>query len=187
MKNIKSITIIALAILVLVVTAFTYSPAQAAANAGRGGPTQGRGQRANTQSTSATTIALTEQEKLDLASAIQEEYTAMNTYLAVVEQLGGFTPFTRIALSEQQHVNALIRLAERLGMEVPENAGAVADIEWTTYAEACQMGATFEQMDADLYDQLLLNTTNASLTRVYTNLQAASLNNHLPAFESCVP
>jgi hypothetical protein len=78
-------------------------------------------------------------------------------------------------------------VAERFGVEVPENAGEVADIAWSTIEEACQMGVTFEQMDAALYDELLANTINPVLIRVYTNLQRASLNNHLPAFEACIP
>jgi hypothetical protein len=133
------------------------------------------------------TTTLSEQEAAGLAAAIQEEYTAMNTYQAIMNELGEIQPFFRVARSEQQHVNALIRVAERFGVEVPENAGEVAEIEWSTLEEACQLGVTFEQMDAALYDELLPNTTNPVLIRVYTNLQRASLNSHLPAFEACNP
>ena len=186
MKNKKTITIIALAILTLVITASVYSPSLAASDAGRGGPPNGRAQQSNVVGTAAA-ATLSEQEAADLAEAIQEEYTAMNTYQAVIDELGEVQPFSRIVRAEQQHVNALIRVAQRFGVEAPENAGAVADIEWSTVEEACQMGVTFEQMDADLYDELLPNTTNPVLIRVYTNLQRASLNNHLPAFEACIP
>ena len=186
MKNKKSITLIAIAIFVMVVTAFVYSPSQAAVEAGRGGPTNKRTQPVNAAGMTAATT-LSEQEAADLAAAIQEEYTAMNTYQAIMEELGEVEPFSRFARSEQQHVNALIRVAERFGVEVPENAGEVADIEWSTLEEACQLGVTFEQLDADLYDEILPNTTNPMLIRVYTNLQRASLNNHLPAFEACIP
>ena len=170
----------------LVITASVYSPSLAATDAGRGGPPNIRGIQANPQGQTVVT-ALSEQEAAGLAEAIQEEYTAMNTYQAVINALGDVQPFVRIARSEQQHVNALIRVAQRFGVDVPENAGEVADIEWSTVEEACQMGVTFEQMDADLYDELLPNTTNPVLIRVYTNLQRASLNNHLPAFEACIP
>ena len=186
MKNKKSITLIAIAILILVITAFVYSPTQAAADNGRGTPTNRWSQSANAEAMVMATT-LSEQEAAGLAAAIQEEYTAMNTYQAIMNELGDVQPFLRIARSEQQHVNALIRVAERFGVEVPENAGEVADIEWSTLEEACQLGVTFEQMDAALYDELLPNTTNPVLIRVYTNLQRASLNNHLPAFEACIP
>ena len=186
MKNKKSITLIAIAILVMVVSAFVYSPTQAAVEAGRGGPPNKRNQPANAAGMIVPTT-LSEQEAADLAEAIQEEYTAMNTYQAIMDELGEIQPFSRIARSEQQHVNALIRVAERFGVEVPENAGEIADIEWNTLEEACQLGVTFEQIDADLYDELLPNTTNPALIRVYTNLQRASLEKHLPAFEACIP
>jgi hypothetical protein len=185
MKNFKSLTLIALAILVLVTTAFTYSSAQAADDAGRRGPNGNRGQGGNVQGSVVATTSLTDVEIECLVTAIQEEYTAMNTYLAVVEKLGDVSPFVLIARSEQQHVNALIRTAERYGVEAPANAGEVADIEWSTYTEACELGVTFEKLDAALYDELLQNTSNSALARVYTNLQSASLNKHLPAFESC--
>ena len=186
MKNKKSITMIAFAILVMVVTAFVYSPSQAAVEAGRGGPPNSRDQQPNVAGMTAPTT-LSEQEAADLAAAIQEEYTAMNTYQAVINALGDVQPFVRIARSEQQHVNALIRVAQRFGVDVPENAGEVAEIEWSTLTEACQMGVIFEQVDAALYDDLMLNTTNPMLTRVYSNLQRASLEKHLPAFEACNP
>lgn len=186
MKNKKAITIIILAILTLLVTASVYSPSQAAYVSGRGGPPNRRGMQAGPQVQSVVNT-LSEQEAADLAAAIQEEYTAMNTYQAVINALGDVHPFVRIARSEQQHVNALIRVAERFGAEVPANAGEVAEIEWNTLEEACEMGATFEQMDAALYDELLLNTTHPALIRVYSNLQRASLEKHLPAFEACNP
>lgn len=186
MKSKKSITIIALAILTLVITASVYSPSLAASDAGRGGPPNRGGQQSNAVGTT-TTTTLSEQEAADLATAIQEEYTAMNTYQAVIDELGNVRPFARIVRAEQQHVNALIRVAQRFGVDVPENAGEVASIEWSTIEEACEMGVTFEQMDADLYDELLPNTTNPVLIRVYTNLQRASLERHLPAFEACNP
>jgi hypothetical protein len=47
------------------------------------------------------------------------------------------------------------------------------------------MGVDLEIADAALYDELLAKTSNPALIRVYTRLQAASLNNHLPAFEAC--
>ena len=186
MKNKNTITIIAIAILTLVITASVYSPTQAAFESGRGSPPNRWGLQANTQG-QAVVATWAEQEAADLAEAIQEEYTALNTFQAVIKALGDVQPFLRIARSEQQHVNTLIRVAQRFGVEVPENAGEVAEIEWSTREEACQMGVTFEQVDAALYDELLLNTTNQALIRVYSNLQRASLEKHLPAFEACNP
>jgi len=38
---------------------------------------------------------------------------------------------------------------------------------------------------AALYDELMPLTTHSDLLQVYTNLQNASLTQHLPAFEAC--
>jgi len=50
---------------------------------------------------------------------------------------------------------------------------------------ACQAGVDAEIADAALYDELLKVTDNPDVMQVFKNLQAASLNNHLPAFEAC--
>ncbi len=185
MKKPITITLFAVLIISLLVASFAVSPVQAAYDSGRRGPTGNRGQRVLSQST--TAVVLTDQEKIDLGEAIREEYTAMNTYLGISKEYGDNALFARIARSEQQHVNALIRVAERHGVEVPENSGEVAEVEWTTYAEACEFGVKFEKLDAGLYDELLAKTSNPELVRVYTRLQSASLNNHLRAFETCLP
>lgn len=120
-----------------------------------------------------------------LQRAVLEEYGALNTYRAVIEQFGAIQPFSAIARSEQQHVNALLRQASKYGVAAPANPGLADVPEWESIADACQTGVTAEIADAALYDELFQVTDNADLLRVYTNLQAASLNRHLPAFEAC--
>lgn len=120
-----------------------------------------------------------------LQRAVLEEYGALNTYQAVIAQFGAVQPFSAIARSEQQHVNALLRQATRAGVAAPVNPGLAVSPEWGSVADACQTGVDAEIADAALYDELFQVTDNAELVRVYTNLQAASLNHHLPAFEAC--
>jgi len=146
---------------------------------GRG--TIGNGAMLNT----APVTPLSEAEARGLQEAILEEYGAMNLYNAVAEQLGAQVPFSQIARSEQQHAAALIRLAERYGVEVPENPGLASTPQFSSAADACAAGVAAEIADADLYDQLLPDVTHPDLQRVYTNLQNASLQSHLPAFEAC--
>lgn len=128
---------------------------------------------------------LSEAEAKGLQEAILEEYGAMNLYNAIAEQLGVQVPFSQIARSESQHVNVLIRLAERYGVEVPENPGLASAPQFASAVDACAAGVTAEIADADLYDQLLPDVTHPDLQRVYTNLKNASLQSHLPAFEAC--
>jgi hypothetical protein len=127
---------------------------------------------------------LTADEEAALLAAIEEEYGARSLYEGIVSQFGDTAPFSMIARSEQQHAAALIRLAQKYGLDVPEYSGAAA----TTFASleaACQAGATAEIADAALYDELFQDTDKADLVQVFTRLQAASLQSHLPAFEAC--
>lgn len=197
MKN-KTLSVIVSAVLIAVIAlgVFAQAPVAAASLAGRGGPngsgTTGRGGQGTTNGqgtgqglfTGVDLIPLSDAEAAALQEAILEEYGAYNLYQAVIEQLGSQLPFSRILRSEQQHIRALVRQAEKYGVTVPENVPAVAPV-FATLAEACQAGVNAEIADAALYDELKLVTTHADLLRVYTQLQNASLNSHLPAFEAC--
>lgn len=148
---------------------------------GRGGNGQGGIQAGGGD----TITPLSAEEATALQEAILEEYGAWNLYQSVVARLGDVYPFSQIIRSEEQHTNALIRQAEKYGVEVPANPGLPNAPVFKTLAEACQAGVTAEIADAHLYDTLKLVTTHADLQRVYNNLQSASLNNHLTAFQIC--
>jgi len=128
---------------------------------------------------------LSAQEAEGLQDAILEEYGALNLYQSVIAQFGNVYPFSQIAASEQQHTDALVRQAEKYGVSVPANPGLAQAPTFATLADACKAGVAAEIADAELYDTLKAFTTHADLLRVYDNLQAASLNNHLPAFQTC--
>ena len=129
---------------------------------------------------------LTPQEVDALEQAILEEYGAYNLYQYIDQTYDYGDLFGQIAQSEQQHVNALIRQAEKYGMIAPENPGLTDPPAFTSQEEACQAGVYAEQQDADLYDELMALTDKADLERVFTRLQTASLESHLPAFEACL-
>ncbi len=143
---------------------------------------QGAGQGINT---GVGLTPLSEAEIAALQDAILEEYGAYNLYNAVIDQFGNVDPFVRIARSEQMHYTVLIRQAEKYGITVPENPGLTSPVTFASLAEACQAGVDAEIADAALYDELMAVTTHTDLLRVYERLQNASLDNHLPAFESC--
>jgi hypothetical protein len=132
-----------------------------------------------------TQVALTEAEEALLERAILEEYGALNLYEAVLDQFEDAYPFDRIARAEAQHVRALTRVANRYGVALPENPGLASAPEFDDLADACAAGVTAEKVDGALYDELMAETDNPALTRVFTNLQAASLQSHLPAFQAC--
>jgi hypothetical protein len=132
----------------------------------------------------ALTGELTPDEEAALIAAIEEEYGARSLYEGVVDQFDNAAPFSMIARSEGQHAAALIRLADKYGLEVPAYPGA-AQTTFAALEDACQAGVTAEIADAALYDELLQVTDKSDLIRVFTRLQAASLQSHLPAFEAC--
>jgi hypothetical protein len=150
---------------------------------GSGVPGQGNGTPGQGAGYALTPLSDAEQDALQ--KAILEEYGALNLYNSVMEQFGEVTPFQEIARSEQQHVNALVRQAEKYGVEVPANPGLADAPAFATLADACQAGVDAEKADAALYDEIIPVTTHTDLLRVYQNLQSASLNNHLVEFETC--
>ncbi len=178
-----SAAVIAVTIFSLVLMA---TPVSASSVEGRGGP-GGQGGYGNPGSgVGMTSTPLTTVESDALSKAILEEYGALNTYQAVMEQFGEVYPFAQIARAEQQHVNVLLRLAERYGVTAPANPGLTAPLSLGSISEACEVGVNAEIVDADLYTNLMKVTTHTDILRVYTNLQRASLQNHLPQFEACV-
>ncbi len=90
-----------------------------------------------------------------LEQAIDEEYLALNTYQAVLTQLGSISPFSRIAPSEQQHVTALGALFTKYNLATPANPGLSPAPVFANRRAACQVGVDVEIADAALYDVLL--------------------------------
>jgi hypothetical protein len=149
---------------------------------GRGGP-GGSGGRGTGIGVSATPLSAAEKDALN--RAILEEYGALNLYQSAIAKLGNVYPFSYIVRAEQQHISALSNLAARYGVSVPANPGLAAQPAFSTLSEACTTGAAAEIADAALYDQLKPSVTHTDLLRVFSNLQSASLRNHLPAFQAC--
>jgi hypothetical protein len=128
---------------------------------------------------------LSDAEIEGLVRAIEEEFGAQALYQSVLDKFGNVSPFNDIVLSEAKHASALINQAQKYGIPVPEFPSSEGLSAFETVDEACQAGVDAEIADAELYDELMSFTTNSALIRVYTNLQKASLDSHLPAFEDC--
>jgi hypothetical protein len=179
-----------IALLAIAVFFFSQVGVVSAAPEVRGGPPAGRGANGQgaQQAAAGARFALTPlsaEEAAALKEAILEEYGAMNLYQSVIDQFGSVTPFSQILRAEQQHASVLIRQAEKYGVEVPANPGLAQAPAFATLAAACQAGVDAEIADAALYDTLKPVTTHSDVLRVYNNLQSASLNSHLPAFQTC--
>lgn len=183
------IILLAAVILAFASVAFTPPDTVLADTLDRGGGPGGRNNSGNGGGTGPGTgnqlTALSAEEMSALNRAILEEYGALNLYKGVIAQFGDVVPFTEIAQSEQQHVDALIRQADKYGASVPANPGLTAPLPFTSLSEACEAGAAAEIADAALYDEFRPEVTHTDILRVFDNLQNASLNNHLPAFQAC--
>ena len=127
--------------------------------------------------------ALIVRETDDLLAALDDEYKARATYRQVLADFGDVRPFSNIVEAEQRHIDALLVLFERYGIAVPDDPWPGQAPRFSSFEEACQAGVQDEIDNAALYDRVLAGTERDDLLNTYRNLQRASQENHLPAFE----
>lgn len=128
---------------------------------------------------------LTSGEVADLLAALDDEYKARATYVQVLADFGNVRPFANVVEAEQRHIDALARLFDRYGLDVPTDPWPGRVPRYASLSEACRTGVEAEIDNAALYDRLLAGTTRDDLLDTYRNLQRASQENHLPAFQRC--
>lgn len=121
-----------------------------------------------------------------LERALQEEYGAEMLYRHVLAIFGPDTPpFAPIAEAEARHVAALKLLFTRRNL-APSSWTPVSFPAYRSISEACEAAVAAEIADAKFYTPYLERSDLPQDVRnVLQNLQAASLDNHLPAFERC--
>lgn len=98
-----------------------------------------------------------------------------------------YAPFINIVEAEGRHIQALLPLFEKYGFDIPEDT-------WENRLEApesilasCQFGVDAEIENAEMYNRLLSNTKDhGDVQMVFKNLQRASQEKHLTAFQRCV-
>lgn len=120
-----------------------------------------------------------------LADAIQDEYKARATYQKVVDTFGSVRPFSNIIKAETQHIAALAQLFQRYGLPIPPDTWASRVPAFASIEEACAAAVQAEIDNGKLYDSLFARAKSPDIIRVFEALQRASLENHLPAFQSC--
>ena len=122
-----------------------------------------------------------------LRIAIYDEYHAYETYRKVIATFGNVMPFSNIIEAEIRHYQALIPLLEKYNVAVPiDNWYEKIELP-NTLVECCEVGVAAEIDNIQMYDNLLLYVEEyPDIQDVLYRLQAASFNNHLPAFRNCV-
>jgi hypothetical protein len=130
-------------------------------------------------------IELNEKEIGVLNEALDDEYRAWATYDQVIRDFGGAPPFVNIRDAEARHIEALHVLFVRYGLAVPENAWPGKVERYASLQAACQAGIAAEIANGEMYDRLLGTTQRPDILTVLRNLQEASRQRHLPAFQRC--
>ena len=128
---------------------------------------------------------LSDQERADLVTALDDEYMARATYAQVIADFGDVRPFSNIVEAEARHVGALLTVFERYGVAAPADTWPGRVPRYSSLHEACLAGVEAEVANGDLYERLLAGRGRADIVAVYRNLQEASQERHLPAFRRC--
>ncbi|MGD8577360.1 MAG: DUF2202 domain-containing protein [Thiohalophilus sp.] len=122
-----------------------------------------------------------------LVEAINDEYKARATYRHVINKFGEIRPFINIVEAESRHIEALLPLFYKYGIPVPEDDWDSRIEAPGSVLEACQVGVEAEIENAEMYERLLeLSADYPDVQSVLSQLQRASAENHLPAFQRCV-
>lgn len=129
---------------------------------------------------------LGEQERNVLLEALDDEYHAWATYDQVIADFGDVAPFTNIREAEARHIEALLSLFRRFGLEAPQNSWPGRVGRYPSLLAACEAGVAAEVANAGLYDRLLATTELPEIAEALRRLQEASQQRHLPAFRRCV-
>ena len=122
-----------------------------------------------------------------LIEAINDEYKARATYRHVISKFGDIRPFSNIVEAEGRHIEALLPLFIKYKIAVPEDQWYSRIQPPESLIEACRIGVEAEIENAEMYNRLLDSTKEyPDVQQVLRQLQRASAENHLPAFQRCV-
>lgn len=120
-----------------------------------------------------------------LLRALYDEYKAKAVYQQVMQDFGQVRPFSNIVNSEQRHIDALLPLLKRYGVEVPANPYLGKVGFYNSVKEACLAGVQAEIDNVALYDEIESMVSQQDILDVFYNLRWASQERHLPAFQRC--
>ncbi len=130
--------------------------------------------------------ALAPDVQLAVATAIQDEYHAEETYLRVLADIGDVMPFYNIVYAEQRHSASLVALLDRRGLTAPARQWNINNVpRFPSLRAACAGAVDAEVENIALYDGVLTLTLPNDVRQVFTNNRAASVTKHLPAFRTC--
>lgn len=127
---------------------------------------------------------LNEETKNHLNTALADERKALGLYQTYMEKFGRVRPFVNIARAEEQHINLLLAIYDKYGLEIPEETARTITTP-ETMTEACQVAAGAEIANDALYQQMIPQVDGQDVKDVFNALADASRLMHLPAFVRC--
>ena len=138
---------------------------------------------------------LTSEEEAGLLFMREEEKLARDVYLVLLDQWG-LRVFENIAESEQRHMDAILYLLGKYGLDDPALGPGLflnPDLQdlydvlvakgETSLVDAIEVGVLIEETDIEDIEALIGETDKDDIIQVYTNLLDGS-NSHLEAFTS---
>lgn len=128
---------------------------------------------------------LTDVEINALHEALEDEYQSWSIYDQVITDFGEVRPFINIRDAEARHIEALCTLYTLYGLSMPENNWPGKVERYSSVQAACEAAVAAEIANGDLYERLFKDELRADILVVLRNLQEASLERHLPAFQRC--
>ena len=141
-----------------------------------------------------STLVLTEQEQSDLLFMREEEKLARDVYI-YFDELYSINIFGNISSSEQTHMDAVLVLIEKYGLEDPAskeigifNNKALQELYddlisqgKKSLEDALRVGATIEDVDIRDLDEAIAGTNKSDIIEMYERLNCGS-RNHMRAF-----
>lgn len=119
-----------------------------------------------------------------LRTALQDERRAESFYRAVMARHGEVRPFANIVHAEVRHQSVVTAVMRRHGVEIPPPDAIGVPAVPDTLRECNRVAAGLERENIAMYDRLLSDVREDDVRTAFENLRAASMNNHLPAFEA---
>ena len=122
---------------------------------------------------------------LEALVGAEGEYAAYATYDAILEEYGDVNPYANIMAAEAKHIDALKQILDQYEVAYPTENPYLGMLEAPeSLAVAAQAGVDAEIANVALYaEQLEAVADYPDIVEVFVNLQAASQEQHLPAFE----
>jgi len=129
---------------------------------------------------------ITGSEVAALNLAMNDAYKARAFCEKVIKDFGDIAPFTKIIKSENNNIKALEKLFKEYDLEILTDDWSTKTPKFNSIEEACEAGRNVEIENIELYDMLFTIVEKEDMITTFKNLQGASRNNHLPAFETCL-